>query len=111
MINFDKIGSSSEIYQNGSILKSDFFNNPTGRLIGLRVPRWSYKNKGLIIGDAAHATVPFYGQGMNAAFEDCQIFTKLISDLKSYSWEEIFQHFQWLYCQQYQYAFLFLLLT
>ena len=52
-------------------LEYDYFNNPTGTLVGLKAPNWSYKTKALIIGDAAHATVPFYGQGMNASFEDC----------------------------------------
>lgn len=76
-----------------SNIEHDFFNNPTGQLIGLRVPRWSYKKKALIIGDAAHATVPFYGQGMNASFEDCHIFGELINQRKDFDWHEIFQEF------------------
>ena len=76
-----------------SNIEHDFFNNPTGQLIGLRVPRWNYKKKALIIGDAAHATVPFYGQGMNASFEDCHIFGGLINQRKDFDWHEIFQEF------------------
>ena len=76
-----------------SNIEHDFFNNPTGQLIGLRVPRWNYKKKALIIGDAAHATVPFYGQGMNASFEDCHIFGGLINQQKDFDWHEIFQEF------------------
>ena len=76
-----------------SNIEHDFFNNPTGQLIGLRVPRWNYKKKALIIGDAAHATVPFYGQGMNASFEDCHIFGQLINQRKDFDWHEIFQEF------------------
>ena len=58
-------------------LENDFFENPTGKLMGLRVPNWTFEDKGLSIGDAAHATVPFYGQGMNASFEDCHIFGQM----------------------------------
>jgi kynurenine 3-monooxygenase len=76
-----------------SNLEYDFFNNPTGQLIGLRVPDWSYKDKGLIIGDAAHATVPFYGQGMNASFEDCHIFGQLLNEQSEYNWGELFTEF------------------
>ena len=76
-----------------SNIEHDFFNNPTGQLIGLRVPRWNYKKKALINGDAAHATVPFYGQGMNASFEDCHIFGGLINQRKDFDWHEIFQEF------------------
>jgi len=76
-----------------SNLEYDFFNNPTGKLIGVRASWWNYKDKALIIGDAAHATVPFYGQGMNASFEDCHIFGQLINQQKDFDWNEIFQEF------------------
>tara|TARA_Y100000588_G_scaffold337037_1_gene378266 strand:- start:73 stop:1422 length:1350 start_codon:yes stop_codon:yes gene_type:complete len=76
-----------------SNLEYDFLNNPTGKLIGLRVPKWNYQDKALVIGDAAHATVPFYGQGMNASFEDCYIFGNLINEYKKYDWKEIFDEF------------------
>ena len=74
-------------------LDSSYFNNPTGRLVGLKVPKWHYEGKALVIGDAAHATVPFYGQGMNAAFEDCYILNKIIDENKNAKWEEIFNIF------------------
>ena len=75
-------------------IENDFFNNPTGNLIGLRVPSWYYENKGLVIGDAAHATVPFYGQGMNASFEDSQILGTIIDGFNAvFDWGEIFQNF------------------
>ena len=76
-----------------SNLEHDFFNNPTGQLIGLKIPKWNYQDKGLVIGDAAHATVPFYGQGMNASFEDCHIFGQLIGQRKDFDWGEIFKEF------------------
>ena len=74
-------------------LQDDYLNNPTGKLIGLKVPTWNYLDKALIIGDAAHATVPFYGQGMNASFEDCYVLAKLIKNNKS-NWNDIFGEFQ-----------------
>ena len=47
----------------------------------------------LSIGDAAHATVPFYGQGMNASFEDCFILSEIITSHATLDWEEIFEEF------------------
>ena len=86
---FDSICNTSDLYNffeenfNDLIpliddLDNFFFNNPTSKLVGLKVPKWYFEDKALIIGDAAHATVPFYGQGMNAAFEDCYILSNII---------------------------------
>ncbi len=74
-------------------LESDFFKNPTGKLIGLRVPNWTFEDKALSIGDAAHATVPFYGQGMNASFEDCHIFGQMYSEKFAGDWRSLFSEF------------------
>ncbi len=52
-------------------LKEDFEANPTGMLGTLYLDRWHLDSRALLIGDAAHAMVPFHGQGMNCAFEDC----------------------------------------
>jgi kynurenine 3-monooxygenase len=52
-------------------LVEDFQRNPNGSLLTVRCFPWNYQNKAVLLGDAAHAIVPFYGQGMNAAFEDC----------------------------------------
>src|SRR5436190_6519287 len=52
-------------------LLDDFKNNPTGSLVTIRCAPWYYRDRVCLLGDAAHAVVPFYGQGMNAAFEDC----------------------------------------
>ncbi len=52
--------------------------NPTSTLGIVRTYPWNIKNNAFLIGDAAHATVPFYGQGMNAGFEDCRILDELL---------------------------------
>ena len=54
-------------------LLQQFRENPTGSLVTIRCAPWCYKDKVALLGDAAHAVVPFYGQGMNAAFEDCVV--------------------------------------
>jgi len=59
-------------------LLEDFFENPTSALITTHIKPWHYKDKSALIGDAAHAIVPFYGQGMNAGFEDCTILSGLL---------------------------------
>ena len=54
-------------------LVADFRQNPTASLVTVKCKPWQWQNRILLIGDAAHAIVPFYGQGMNAGFEDCTI--------------------------------------
>lgn len=58
-------------------LVEDFRANPTSSLVTVRCRPW-HRGKSLILGDAAHAIVPFFGQGMNAAFEDCRILAEMI---------------------------------
>src|SRR2546430_1545552 len=60
-------------------LLADFKNNPTGSLVTIRCAPWFYKDKVALVGDAAHAVVPFYGQGMNAAFEDCVVLDECLA--------------------------------
>lgn len=62
-------------------LEQEFFDNPTGYLSTLYTGPWHVEDHFMILGDAAHAIVPFFGQGMNAAFEDC---TLLMQALKQY---------------------------
>lgn len=59
-------------------LVDDFMTNPTASLITTHIKPWHYQDKSALIGDAAHAIVPFYGQGMNAGFEDCTILAGLL---------------------------------
>jgi len=59
-------------------LLEDFGNNPTGSLVTIRCAPWFYRDKVCLVGDAAHAVVPFYGQGMNAAFEDCVVLDECL---------------------------------
>jgi kynurenine 3-monooxygenase len=74
-------------------LAEDFFANPTGHLETIRCAPWSYEDQALVLGDAAHAIVPFHGQGMNAAFEDCSAFDQSLRD-PDRSWNEVFAEFQ-----------------
>ena len=60
------------------MLVEDFRQNPTGSLVTIRCAPWSYQDKVALVGDAAHAVVPFYGQGMNAAFEDCVVLNECL---------------------------------
>jgi kynurenine 3-monooxygenase len=60
-------------------LLEDFRENPTGSLVTIRCAPWHYKDKVALVGDAAHAVVPFYGQGMNAAFEDCVVLDECLA--------------------------------
>ncbi|HWY41708.1 MAG TPA: NAD(P)/FAD-dependent oxidoreductase [Chthoniobacterales bacterium] len=61
-------------------LVDDFKNNPTGSLVTIRCAPWIYRDKVCLVGDAAHAVVPFYGQGMNAAFEDCVVLDECLQE-------------------------------
>lgn len=69
-------------------LAEEFFANPTGELVTVKCDPWHYAGKCALVGDAAHAVVPFYGQGMNAAFEDCTVMNECIEVGKT--WEEVF---------------------
>ncbi|WP_020538925.1 FAD-dependent oxidoreductase [Lewinella cohaerens] len=59
-------------------LQEDYFDNPVGTLGTIKCYPWQAYGKTLVMGDAAHAIVPFYGQGMNAAFEDVRIFIETL---------------------------------
>src|SRR5256714_1354378 len=61
-------------------LLDDFRDNPTGSLVTIRCAPWFYRDRVCLLGDAAHAVVPFYGQGMNAAFEDCVVLDECLQN-------------------------------
>lgn len=72
-------------------LEDDFLNNPTEALLTTRCDPWHYKDKACLLGDAAHAIVPFYGQGMNAGFEDCMVLDELLDKYDKANWETLFE--------------------
>ena len=74
-------------------LLEDFFTNPTSSLITTHIFPWHYKDKSALIGDAAHAIVPFYGQGMNAGFEDCTVLSGLL-DKYGEDWATILAEYE-----------------
>lgn len=73
-------------------LLADFRRNPQGSLVTVHASGWHLGGKALLLGDAAHAIVPFHGQGMNAGFEDCALLDDLID--RCDEWEELFSTFE-----------------
>lgn len=59
-------------------LTEQYMENPTSSLVIVRCAPWNYKDKVLLVGDAAHAIVPFYGEGMNCGFEDVFVLDQLL---------------------------------
>ncbi|GAL68919.1 FAD-dependent oxidoreductase [Jejuia pallidilutea] len=74
-------------------LLEDFFTNPTAPLGTIKCSPWHYKGNTLLMGDAAHAIVPFYGQGMNASFEDVVEFDAVLEKHKG-DWETTFYEYE-----------------
>lgn len=73
-------------------LLEDFETNPTSSLVTIKCYPW-VRNKTLLLGDAAHGVVPFYGQGMNAGFEDCRILNDLLNQHQD-NWDAVLTEFQ-----------------
>ncbi len=75
-------------------LVEEFFENPTGKLATVKCTPWHYRDLALILGDAAHAIVPFHGQGMNCGFEDAVALAEIIdsdlNDSSAFNWQAIF---------------------
>lgn len=67
-----------------------FKNNPTGHMVTVKTYPWNVGGQALLLGDAAHGIVPFFGQGMNCGFEDCTVFDQLLEELDSSQ-----THFDW----------------
>ncbi len=79
-------------------LTNDFFKNPTSAMVTMKCYPWTYWDKVALIGDSAHAVVPFYGQGMNAGFEDIFVLNQIIKEHDD-DWETIFQEYQQTMCR------------
>lgn len=78
-------------------LAEEFFTNPTSPLGTVKCSPWSSFGKVLLMGDAAHAIVPFYGQGMNASFEDVAVFDEILEKYTSeenINWNNLFKEYQ-----------------
>jgi kynurenine 3-monooxygenase len=81
------------------MLVEDFFANPTGNLGTIKCFPWNVGGKALLLGDSAHAVVPFYGQGMNCAFEDVRVLDSLLSEpgavatWSTVDWEAVYTKF------------------
>lgn len=74
-------------------LTKDFFQNPTSAMVTMKCYPWTYWNKVALVGDSAHAIVPFYGQGMNAGFEDIYVLNELMEQHGD-DWDTIFSEYQ-----------------
>lgn len=81
-------------------LTEEFFHNPVGAMGTVKCDPWHRFGKTLLMGDAAHAMVPFYGQGMNASFEDVAVFDEILVMFKdslndgNTTWETIFEQYE-----------------
>lgn len=71
-------------------LVEDYFANPTSSLVMIKCDPWHYEDKVCLMGDSAHGIVPFYGQGMNAGFEDCTYFEALMEEHNS-DWTKVLE--------------------
>ena len=69
-------------------LLEEFHENPASSLVTISCYPWTRHGKAMLVGDACHAMVPFYGQGMNAGFEDVRVFTELLDQYEA-RWEEV----------------------
>jgi kynurenine 3-monooxygenase len=74
-------------------LADNFFANPTGSMVTIKCSPWHVAGRALMLGDAAHAIVPFFGQGINCGFEDCTCLLELI-DRHGADWPRVFSEFE-----------------
>ncbi|MFZ3215974.1 MAG: NAD(P)/FAD-dependent oxidoreductase [Candidatus Acidiferrales bacterium] len=74
-------------------LQENYSDNPTGSMVTIKCSPWHMDGRVLLLGDAAHAIVPFFGQGMNCAFEDCTVFLELL-DRHGPAWPRLFAEFE-----------------
>ncbi len=74
-------------------VSANFFANPTGSMVTIKCSPWHVDGRALLLGDAAHAIVPFFGQGINCGFEDCTTLLELL-DRNGADWERVFREFE-----------------
>ena len=74
-------------------LADEFFGNPTGSMVTVKCSPWHVEGRTLLLGDAAHAIVPFFGQGINCGFEDCTCFLDLL-DRHGAGWARVFAEYE-----------------
>jgi kynurenine 3-monooxygenase len=74
-------------------LAENYGTNPTGAMVTIKCSPWHAGGKTLLLGDAAHAIVPFFGQGINCGFEDCTYLVELL-DRHGADWTRVFSEFE-----------------
>jgi kynurenine 3-monooxygenase len=74
-------------------LADNYFANPTGAMVTIKCSPWHVEGRALLLGDAAHAIVPFFGQGLNCGFEDCTSLVELL-DRHGSDWPQVFLEFE-----------------
>jgi kynurenine 3-monooxygenase len=74
-------------------LAENYFANPIGSMVTIKCSPWRVEGKALLLGDAAHAIVPFFGQGINCGFEDCTSLVELL-DKRGPDWDRVFSEFE-----------------
>lgn len=77
-------------------LTETFFENPTGSMVTVKCAPWHYQGSVLLVGDAAHAIVPFFGQGANCGFEDITVLDELMEKYEQngvIQWQKLFEEF------------------
>lgn len=74
-------------------LVEQYMRNPQSNLVIVRCDPWTYKDKVALIGDAAHAIVPFYGEGMNSGYEDCKVLNDLLDEYGDDNWGEVLSNY------------------
>ncbi len=74
-------------------LAENYAANPTGAMVTIKCSPWHVEGRSLLLGDAAHAIVPFFGQGINCGFEDCTCLVELL-DQHGADWSQVFAAFE-----------------
>jgi len=74
-------------------LADNYATNPTGAMVTIKCFPWQIEGRALLLGDAAHAIVPFFGQGINCGFEDCSYLVELL-DRHGADWTQVFAEFE-----------------